>query len=144
VSTNLLMPEPPLPDEEVLCRYVRSFKIYCFDTMALDWVEGAWDSTQEDPLSGQTSPAGLPFAVRVEMDLEWPAAKPNQPPILYHTTRTFMLACWQDPTTVTTATTPTAAGAATPAAPAAPAGGGGAGGGGAGGGGAGGGGARGG
>ena len=58
VTTNLLAPETPDPDEEILCRSVRAFNLRYFD--GADWLD-SWDSSQQ----GNALPVALEVTVVV-------------------------------------------------------------------------------
>lgn len=83
VTRNLLAPNEPLPEEEILCRGVRGFAIRYSD--GLQWYED-WDSTQ----FGDT----LPIAVEVVLDLVNPARPSGAAgESAYHASRVFFLPC---------------------------------------------------
>jgi hypothetical protein len=100
VTTNLLAPTDPTPNEEIICRNVTEFTIRYFD--GLQWTTD-WDSTQYGDV--------LPLAVEVTLALSGPAdptqasapaaaaAGPGQDPtaaanrVTYRTMRTFLLPC---------------------------------------------------
>jgi hypothetical protein len=71
VTSNLLSPTTPLvPDDEPLCRGVRSFSVRYYD--GSDWYD-AWDSTQPASNIAPLQSQALPQAVQVTLELE-PAA----------------------------------------------------------------------
>jgi hypothetical protein len=63
VTRNLLAPTAPVPEEEVICRNVRSFSVQYFD--GYSWVND-WDSTTTDNV--------LPVAVSIRIEMEDPKA----------------------------------------------------------------------
>jgi hypothetical protein len=92
VNRNLLAQAEMPPDEEVLCRNVRSFSLRYFDGTL--W-QDAWDSTTMGDV--------LPTAVEMTLDIDYPQ-KPGQPPSPYRVIRVIPLACAK-PATDTTGTT---------------------------------------
>ena len=82
VTRNLLAPTVPPPDEEILCRNVRSFTVRYFD--GTDW-QDSWDSTTVGDI--------LPQAVELTFEAVIDDAKPGQQPVVYKVTRAFPLAC---------------------------------------------------
>jgi len=81
ITTNLLAPTTPEPDQEVLCRGVYAFALRYFD--GTDWLE-TWDSTTQDNQ--------LPAAVEVTLTLR--ADRPTGfQEAGYHTTRVFLVPC---------------------------------------------------
>jgi len=79
VTTNLLAPTTPEPDEEVLCRNVFTLALRYFD--GIDWLD-TWDSTMQDNQ--------LPAAVEVTLELQYPGdAEPGNG--RYRTTRIFRI-----------------------------------------------------
>jgi type II secretory pathway pseudopilin PulG len=83
VTRNLLAPTVPPPDEEILCRNVRSFKVRYFD--GTDW-QDSWDSTT----LGDILPQAVEMTFEAVID---DAPKPGQQPVVYKVTRVFPLAC---------------------------------------------------
>jgi prepilin-type N-terminal cleavage/methylation domain-containing protein len=79
-TTNLLPVMEPLPQEEVLCRGVRTFLLRFFDGFV--W-QDFWDSTQMGDV--------LPMAVEMVLELDRPGAGPDEPP--YRVARLFTLPC---------------------------------------------------
>ena len=75
----------PLPQEEIICRGVRTFLLRYFD--GLVW-QDFWDSTQQ--LNA------LPFAVEMMLELERPGATSRDEPT-YRVSRIFTLPCYQEP-----------------------------------------------
>jgi hypothetical protein len=69
ITTNLLAPTTPDPQQEVICRGVRTFTLRFFDGTA--W-QDTWDSTTV----GTTQSNVLPQAVEVTIELE---GERNQP-----------------------------------------------------------------
>ena len=63
VTRNLLSPTTPVPEEEVLCRNVRSFTVQYYD--GFNWL-GSWDSTTVGDV--------LPIAVSIRLEMEDPTA----------------------------------------------------------------------
>jgi hypothetical protein len=82
VTRNLLAPTVPPPDEEILCRNVRSFTVQYFD--GTDW-QDSWDSTTLGDI--------LPQAVAMTFEALIDDAKPGQEPRVYKVSRVFPLAC---------------------------------------------------
>ena len=81
VTRNLLAPTAPVPEEEVICRNVRSFTIQYFD--GFSWLAD-WDSTMTDNV--------LPAAIAIRLEMENPAAaRPDAPPLVI--SRVIPLAC---------------------------------------------------
>ena len=71
VTSNLMPPTTINPDDEVLCRGVRSFSVRYYD--GTDWYE-AWDSTQPASNIAPLQSKALPQAVEVTLELDPPAA----------------------------------------------------------------------
>jgi len=95
-TSNLLSPQEVTPDDEILCRNVRSFALRYYD--GTTWYED-WDSTQMGDL--------LPILVQVNLQIQ--TSSDSQAP-LYHASRVFSFACHTDQaataaTGTTTATT---------------------------------------
>jgi hypothetical protein len=86
VNRNLLAQAEMPPEEEILCRGVRSFGLRYFDGTL--WQE-SWDSTTMGDV--------LPTAVEMTLDIDYPR-KPGQPPTAYRVTRVIPLACAKPPT----------------------------------------------
>jgi len=63
VTRNLLAPTTPIPDEEIICRNVRSFSVQYFD--GFSWLND-WDSTQTGD--------ALPTAISIRLEMEDPTA----------------------------------------------------------------------
>ena len=89
VWRNLLAQVEEEPQEEILCRGVRSFTVSFYD--GITW-QPEWDST----LLGDT----LPLAVEINLEIDRNPAQPQQSPLLtadaaqtYRITRVFPLAC---------------------------------------------------
>jgi prepilin-type N-terminal cleavage/methylation domain-containing protein len=88
VTRNLLAPSLSQPQEEILCRGVRSFTLRYYDGSA--WHE-EWDST----LLGDA----LPFAVEVTLEIDKPASQTSSPWFTdaqanaYRVVRVFPLPC---------------------------------------------------
>jgi len=85
VTTNLLAPTTPDPDEETLCRGIRSFAIRYFD--GIDWLD-TWDSTTQDNQ--------LPAAVEVTLTLvpeDDPEGVTDAAAKGYYTSRVFLVPC---------------------------------------------------
>jgi type II secretion system protein J len=81
VTRNLLAPSTVQPEEEVICRNVRSFTVQYFD--GFSWLSD-WDSTMTDNV--------LPAAVAIRLEMENPAAAgPDAPPLVI--SRVIPLAC---------------------------------------------------
>jgi type II secretion system protein J len=91
ITSNLLSPQEVQPEEEILCRNVRSFALRYYD--GSQWYE-EWDSTQMGDI--------LPLAVQVDIQIQTSAD--SQAP-LYHAARVFAFACHTDQTTTSTGTT---------------------------------------
>ncbi len=91
VTHNLLAPQEVQPDEEILCRNVKSFSLRYYD--GEQWQED-WDSTQLGNI--------LPVAVQVDLVIQ--TSREITAP-MYHTSRVFAFACHTDETTDTTGTT---------------------------------------
>lgn len=72
------------PEEEILCKDVRSFTIRYFD--GTSWLE-TWDSTTLNNV--------LPYAVEMVLELEYP--RRDQEPGVYKITRVVPLACAKSP-----------------------------------------------
>lgn len=102
IYSNLLTQIDIPPDDEVICRGVKVFDIQYYDASSMTWMTD-WDSTQ---ISNT-----LPMAVQVNLELEYPG-KRGDGPTDYLASRTYMLPCYQDPTTVVNNTTSTALGGA--------------------------------
>jgi general secretion pathway protein J len=85
ITSNLLSPQEVQPDEEVLCRNVRSFALRYFDGTL--W-QDEWDSTQMGDV--------LPMAVEVRMSIQ--TSEDSQAPT-YDTYRVFTLASHKLPET---------------------------------------------
>lgn len=90
VYRNLLAQAEMPPDEEVLCRNVRSFSLRYFDGTL--W-QDQWDSTTMGDV--------LPIAVEMTLDIDYPQ-KPGQPPTPYRIVRVIPLACAKPATTTGT------------------------------------------
>ncbi len=88
ITNNLLSQVTTDPDEEVLCRNVKSFTLRYWDASSQTW-QDEWDSTQ---LSN-----AMPTAVEVTLQLQWPD-KDNGEPRTYRTSRIYSLSCYFDPT----------------------------------------------
>ena len=73
VTSNLMPPTTINPDDEVLCRGVRSFNVRYYD--GTDWYD-AWDSTQPASNIAPLQSKALPQAVEVTLELEPSAAGP--------------------------------------------------------------------
>jgi hypothetical protein len=75
------------PDEEVLCRGVRSFTLRYWD--GYTW-QDVWDSTQVDNM--------LPAAVEARLELDWPPQQRPSPDAqpTYRAIRIVSLACYRD------------------------------------------------
>jgi hypothetical protein len=84
VTRNLLAPTQPTPEDEILCRNVKSFTLRYFDGSA--WQDN-WDSTTLGDV--------LPTAVDMTMAAVIDDATPGQPAVTYKVTRVFPLACAQ-------------------------------------------------
>ncbi|HNS49127.1 MAG TPA: GspJ family type II secretion system protein [bacterium] len=80
VTTNLLAPETPAAETQVICRNVNEFNLRYFD--GSEWFDN-WDST------GQTD--NLPRAV--EISLELPLASKEGEPEVYRFRQTVLLPC---------------------------------------------------
>jgi hypothetical protein len=87
ITTNLLAPATPVPQQEVLCRGLRSFSLRYYDGTA--W-QTSWDSTQQGDV--------LPAAVEVSLELNWPPDKTPGAQV-YKATRVIVLPCHQEPAT---------------------------------------------
>ena len=75
----------PLPQEEIICRGVRTFLLRYFD--GLVW-QDFWDSDQQLD--------AIPFAVELMLELERPGATSRDEPT-YRVSRIFTLPCHQEP-----------------------------------------------
>jgi hypothetical protein len=95
VTRNLLSSVQEEPEEEILCRNVRSFTLAYFD--GTTWYD-EWDSSQ---FEGQ-----IPTAVQVDLEIFVDgAARPGQAPSTYHVTRVIPVSCgvpYIEPTATTT------------------------------------------
>ncbi|HEV8608228.1 MAG TPA: type II secretion system protein GspJ [Tepidisphaeraceae bacterium] len=91
ITSNLLSPQEVQPEEEILCRNVRSFALRYFDGST--WYED-WDSTQMGDI--------LPVAVQVDLQIQ---TSPDAQAPLYHASRVFAFACHTDATTTSTGAT---------------------------------------
>jgi prepilin-type N-terminal cleavage/methylation domain-containing protein len=81
VTRNLLAPTAPVPDEEIICRNVRSFSVQYFD--GFSWLND-WDSTQTGDV--------LPTAISIRLEMEDPTAtKADARPLVI--SRVVPLAC---------------------------------------------------
>jgi type II secretion system protein J len=98
ITNNLLSPQEVVPEDEILCRNVRSFALRYYD--GAQWYE-EWDSTQMGDL--------LPLAVQVDLQIQ--TGTDSQAP-LYHASRVFSFACHTDQAATATGTTTGATGAA--------------------------------
>jgi type II secretion system protein J len=97
ITNNLLSPQEVTPDEEILCRNVRSFSLRYYD--GTQWYE-EWDSTQMGDI--------LPVAVQVDLQIQ--TGTDSQAP-LYHASRVYSFACHTDQATTSSGTTTGATGA---------------------------------
>ncbi len=93
ITNNLLSPQEIQPQEEILCRNVRSFGIQYYD--GTQWYP-EWDSTQMGDI--------LPVAVQVDLQIQ--TGTDSQAP-LYHASRVFAFACHTDQSTTSTGATGT-------------------------------------
>jgi prepilin-type N-terminal cleavage/methylation domain-containing protein len=82
VTRNLLPTAPVDPDEEVLCRNVRSFTLRYFD--GTTWQE-EWDSVEQGDV--------LPLAVQMTLEVMIDSPRVGEAPRAYKVVRTFPLAC---------------------------------------------------
>ncbi len=84
VTTNLLAPTTPEPEEEVLARGVAAFALRYFD--GIDWLD-TWDSTTQDNQ--------LPAAVEVTLYLRAPGdeAAGSSDAVGYGASRVFLVPC---------------------------------------------------
>ena len=96
ITNNLLSPQEVTPNEEILCRKVRSFSLRYYDGQS--WYED-WDSTQMGDI--------LPVAVQVDLQIQTGAD--SQAP-LYHASRVFSFVCHTDQATTSSGTTTGATG----------------------------------
>jgi len=87
VYRNLLAQAEMPPEEEVLCRNVKSFSLRYFDGTL--W-QDQWDSTTMGDV--------LPTAVEMTLDIDYPQ-KPGQPATPYRVVRVIPLACAKPATT---------------------------------------------
>jgi prepilin-type N-terminal cleavage/methylation domain-containing protein len=90
VTRNLLAPTAPTPEDEILCRNVKSFTLRYFDGSV--W-QDSWDSTTLGDI--------LPVAVEMTLETVMDDEKPGQPATTYKVTRVFPLACAQPATDTT-------------------------------------------
>ena len=90
VTRNLLAPTTPTPEDEILCRNVKSFTLRYFDGSV--WQDN-WDSTTLGDV--------LPVAVEMTLEAVMDDEKPGQPAKIYKVTRVFPLACAQPATDTT-------------------------------------------
>lgn len=97
ITSNLLSPQEVTPEEEILCRHVRSFALQYYD--GTQWYQD-WDSTQMGDI--------LPVAVQVDLQIQ--TGTDSQAP-LYHASRVFSFACHTDQATTSSGTTTGATGA---------------------------------
>jgi len=81
ITTNLLAPEVPEPEEEVLCRSVLAWNISYYD--GYEWLD-AWDST--------TQGNALPVAVQVTLEIGYPGEDGSEEES-YRLSRSFILPC---------------------------------------------------
>jgi general secretion pathway protein J len=89
VTRNILAQTVPQPEEEILCRGVRSFIIRYYDGQT--WTE-QWDSTTV----GDVLPAAVEVTLEIDKDASAPVKSPwfNDPKTQsYRVTRVFPLAC---------------------------------------------------
>ena len=91
VTRNLLAQTQPQPEEEILCRNVRSFAVRYYD--GATW-QDTWDSTTLGDI--------LPFAVEITLEVVNPADRPGQQTSTYKVVRTTPLACAKSADTSTT------------------------------------------
>ena len=84
VTSNLLAPVQPDPDQEIICRGVRSFTVQYYD--GSQWTD-TWDSTML-----QNAP---PIAVQITLDFD--GTGPSAAPL--HITRLIQLPCYAAPQT---------------------------------------------
>jgi type II secretory pathway pseudopilin PulG len=99
VTRNLLATAPQDPEEEILCRNVKSFTLRYFD--GTTWQED-WDSAAEGDV--------LPSAVQMTMEVLLDPARPGEAPRVYKVVRTFPLACATAPSDTAAASGSTAGG----------------------------------
>jgi type II secretion system protein J len=92
ITRNLpvLAQQETQPEEEVLCRGVRSFTLRYFD--GTTW-QDEWDSTTVGDV--------LPLAIEMTLDLDYPNPRPGQATAPYRITRVFPLACAKPATDTT-------------------------------------------
>ncbi len=95
VTRNLLAPTVPPPDDEILCRNVKSLTLEYLD--ATGWL-AQWDSTAVGDV--------LPSAVRMTMEVIIDDPKPGQPAQVYKVVRVFPLACAKPADNSQTGSTP--------------------------------------
>jgi hypothetical protein len=91
VARNLLAQTDVPPDEEILCRNVRSFGLRYFD--GTNW-QDTWDSTTMGDV--------LPLAVEMTLELDVPPQKAGGQPTPYRVIRTIPLACAKPSDTTST------------------------------------------
>ncbi len=84
VTSNLLAPVQPDPDQEIICRGVRSFTVQYYD--GSQWTD-TWDSTMLQN--------ALPIAVQITLDFD--GTGPSAAPL--HITRLIQLPCYAAPQT---------------------------------------------
>ena len=84
VTRNLLAPTQPTPEDEILCRNVKSFTLRYYDGSV--WQDN-WDSTTQGDV--------LPVAVEMTLEAVMDDAKPGKPATTYKVMRVFPLACAQ-------------------------------------------------
>jgi type II secretion system protein J len=89
ITRNLTATVEEEPEEDVICRNVRSFAVRYWD--GFTWYED-WDSTASGPNSGGPSTV-IPLAVRVEMEVTMDGVQqPGMPANTYRVTRVIPIA----------------------------------------------------
>lgn len=90
ITSNLLSPVVVEPEDEILCRGVKTFMLRYYDGMA--W-QDVWDST--------TAGDVLPYAIEIDLEIQWPADGPEGSR-LYKMTKILPLVCRKEPAATTT------------------------------------------
>jgi len=88
ITSNLMAQVKPDPDQEVICRNVKTFEMQFFD--GTTW-QDYYDSTQVGDV--------LPVAIEVNLEVELPLRKGETQPGTYQITRVFNFPCHRDAST---------------------------------------------
>ncbi len=81
VTTNLLASSTGVPEDQVLCRGIRSFNLRYHD--GSEWLD-EWDSTLDE---------GLPLAVEIDLEVEYTTEGVNRQTLGRHLVQSFPLPC---------------------------------------------------